>query len=86
MKTKLGKIGYGRKPTVRQISNAWRERRSKATQIEMNKATTMQSGLTTALNNQIAGRAALAAQAGVNRVNAATDALKKSAQSIDISV
>jgi hypothetical protein len=83
--TRSGHFSYLRTPTTWQSNEAWRARRSKMTKAYLNDAAAAQSGFTTAWTNQVAGTASLAAQSAVDRIHAATNVLRKSVQSIDLS-
>ena len=83
--TRSHRFSYPRTPTTWQVNTAWRARRSKMTQTDLNNSAILHSGLTTAWNNQVSGAASLAAQAAVDRIHAATSDVKNSALSIDLS-
>ena len=83
--TRSHRFSYQRTPATWQINTAWRARRSKMTQTDLNNSSIVHSGLTTAWNNQVSGAASLAAQAAVDRIYAATSDVKKSALSVDLS-
>lgn len=84
--TGSGGFSYVRRYATWQVNDAWRSRIRAQAQSYLSDAQTTRSAFATAWNNQITGAASLAGQAAIDRIRAATGALQKSAQSVNLSV
>ena len=84
--TSSGGFSYARKYSAWQVNEAWRARRRDMAQTYANQSTSTGSALATVWSNQIEGSAALAARAAITRIQAATSAVRKTAEAINLTV
>ena len=78
--------GLVRTSSAWQVHEAWRARRREMAQTYLNESTSTGSALATVWSNQIRGSASLAARAAITRIKAATSAVQKSAQALNLTV
>lgn len=84
--TSSGGFSFVRKYPAWQVNEAWRARRRDMARTYLNQSTSTGSALAMVWSNQIEGSASLAARAAITRIQAATSAVQKSAQAINLTV